>query len=126
MARYLPLQTKCPRRYTQFFETRLFYKPDAPEKLRAELSARNYQPQPIILGQGWLLDVRFNNTSEALFAVPSVVVLLVIGLILLVEPSYLSRHAPIHASCRSTTRFGAFVSSSPDSGRIDTAVAEET
>ncbi len=40
-----------------------------------------YQPQPIILGQGWLVDVRFSNTGEALIAVPSVVVLLGIGLV---------------------------------------------
>ncbi len=32
------------------FETRLFYKPDAPELLREELSARRYQPAPIALG----------------------------------------------------------------------------
>lgn len=32
------------------FETRLFYKPDAPELLRAELSARRYRPAPIALG----------------------------------------------------------------------------
>lgn len=32
------------------FETRLFHKPDAPERLRAELSARTYKPQPITLG----------------------------------------------------------------------------
>ncbi|MGR9086813.1 MAG: PA0069 family radical SAM protein [Gammaproteobacteria bacterium] len=32
------------------FETRLFYKPDAPERLRAELSARRYRPAPIALG----------------------------------------------------------------------------
>ena len=32
------------------FETKLFYKPDAPERLRAELSARSYRPAPIALG----------------------------------------------------------------------------
>jgi len=32
------------------FETRLFYKPDAPELLREELSARRYRPAPIALG----------------------------------------------------------------------------
>jgi DNA repair photolyase len=32
------------------FETRLFYKPDAPERLREELSARRYRPAPIALG----------------------------------------------------------------------------
>jgi DNA repair photolyase len=32
------------------FETRLFHKPDAPERLRAELSARGYKPLPITLG----------------------------------------------------------------------------
>lgn len=32
------------------FESRLFYKPDAPEQLRRELSARNYRPAPIALG----------------------------------------------------------------------------
>jgi DNA repair photolyase len=32
------------------FETKLFYKPDAPEQLRAELAARNYRPAPIALG----------------------------------------------------------------------------
>jgi DNA repair photolyase len=32
------------------FETRLFHKPDAPERLRAELSARTYKPLPITLG----------------------------------------------------------------------------
>ncbi|MGR8979294.1 MAG: PA0069 family radical SAM protein [Gammaproteobacteria bacterium] len=32
------------------FETRLFYKPDAPARLREELSARNYRPAPVSLG----------------------------------------------------------------------------
>ena len=32
------------------FESRLFYKPDAPERLRDELRARRYQPAPIALG----------------------------------------------------------------------------
>ncbi|MGR8942390.1 MAG: PA0069 family radical SAM protein [Gammaproteobacteria bacterium] len=32
------------------FETRLFYKPDAPELLRRELGARRYRPAPIALG----------------------------------------------------------------------------
>ncbi|NOT85376.1 MAG: PA0069 family radical SAM protein [Methylococcaceae bacterium] len=32
------------------FETKLFYKPDAPELLREELRARRYRPQPIALG----------------------------------------------------------------------------
>ncbi|GIL39623.1 PA0069 family radical SAM protein [Roseiterribacter gracilis] len=32
------------------FETRLFHKPDAPDRLRAELSARGYKPMPITLG----------------------------------------------------------------------------
>jgi DNA repair photolyase len=32
------------------FETKLFYKPDAPELLKAELSAKNYRPAPIVLG----------------------------------------------------------------------------
>ncbi len=32
------------------FETKLFYKPDAPKLLRTELSAKNYQPAPIALG----------------------------------------------------------------------------
>ena len=32
------------------FETKLFYKPDAPELLRVELSAKNYRPAPIALG----------------------------------------------------------------------------
>jgi DNA repair photolyase len=32
------------------FETRLFYKPDAPERLREELGARRYRPAPIALG----------------------------------------------------------------------------
>jgi DNA repair photolyase len=32
------------------FETKLFYKPDAPELLRAELAARSYRPAPIALG----------------------------------------------------------------------------
>jgi DNA repair photolyase len=32
------------------FETRLFYKPDAPERLREELSARRYRPATIALG----------------------------------------------------------------------------
>ncbi len=32
------------------FETRLFYKPDAPELLARELAAPNYQPTPIALG----------------------------------------------------------------------------
>jgi ABC-2 type transport system permease protein len=40
-----------------------------------------YQPQPIILGQGWNVDVRFSNTGAALIAVPSVAVLLGIGLV---------------------------------------------
>jgi DNA repair photolyase len=32
------------------FETRIFYKPDAPELLRKELSAKNYRPEVIQLG----------------------------------------------------------------------------
>jgi DNA repair photolyase len=32
------------------FETKLFYKPDAPNLLRQELSAKNYRPAPIALG----------------------------------------------------------------------------
>jgi DNA repair photolyase len=32
------------------FETRLYYKPDAPQRLRDELSARRYRPAPIALG----------------------------------------------------------------------------
>ena len=32
------------------FETKLFYKPDAPELLKTELAAKNYQPAPIALG----------------------------------------------------------------------------
>jgi DNA repair photolyase len=32
------------------FEAKLFYKPDAPELLKAELSAKNYRPAPIALG----------------------------------------------------------------------------
>ncbi len=32
------------------FETKLFYKPDAAERLRVELSARRYRPAPISLG----------------------------------------------------------------------------
>ncbi|MEC4748770.1 PA0069 family radical SAM protein [Methylomicrobium sp. Wu6] len=32
------------------FETRLFYKPDAPELLREELRARRYRPAPVALG----------------------------------------------------------------------------
>ncbi|NOT11781.1 MAG: PA0069 family radical SAM protein [Methylococcaceae bacterium] len=32
------------------FETKLFYKSDAPERLRSELAARNYRPAPIALG----------------------------------------------------------------------------
>ncbi|HSN23143.1 MAG TPA: PA0069 family radical SAM protein, partial [Methylomicrobium sp.] len=32
------------------FETRLFYKPDAPDLLRNELNARRYRPAPIALG----------------------------------------------------------------------------
>ena len=32
------------------FETKLFYKPDAPELLQAELAAKNYRPAPIALG----------------------------------------------------------------------------
>ena len=32
------------------FETKLFYKPNAPELLRAELTAKNYRPAPIALG----------------------------------------------------------------------------
>lgn len=32
------------------FETRLFYKPDAPERLRQELGARRYRPAPVALG----------------------------------------------------------------------------
>jgi len=32
------------------FESRLFYKPEAPDLLRNELSARNYKPAPIALG----------------------------------------------------------------------------
>jgi len=38
------------------FETRLFYKPDAPEQLARELAAPNYTPTPIALGintDGW-------------------------------------------------------------------------
>lgn len=38
------------------FETRLFYKPDAPELLARELAAPNYKPKPIALGintDGW-------------------------------------------------------------------------
>ena len=34
----------------QDFETKLFYKPNAPELLNNELSARNYRPAPIALG----------------------------------------------------------------------------
>lgn len=34
----------------QDFESRLFYKPDAARRLRAELSAPNYQPAPIAIG----------------------------------------------------------------------------
>lgn len=32
------------------FETRLFYKPDAPQRLKDELSARNYRAAPVALG----------------------------------------------------------------------------
>jgi DNA repair photolyase len=32
------------------FETKLFYKPNAPELLKSELSAKNYRPAPIALG----------------------------------------------------------------------------
>lgn len=32
------------------FETRLYYKPDAPERLREELRSRRYRPAPIALG----------------------------------------------------------------------------
>lgn len=32
------------------FEIKLYYKPDAPERLRDELAARNYRPAPIALG----------------------------------------------------------------------------
>ncbi|ESS67091.1 DNA repair photolyase [Methyloglobulus morosus KoM1] len=32
------------------FETKLFYKPNAPELLKAELSAKNYRPAPVALG----------------------------------------------------------------------------
>jgi len=32
------------------FETKLYYKPDAQERLRSELAARNYRPEPIALG----------------------------------------------------------------------------
>lgn len=32
------------------FETRLFYKPDAPELLKAELCTKNYRPEPVALG----------------------------------------------------------------------------
>ena len=32
------------------FETQIFHKPDAPQLLRAALSARNYRPTPILLG----------------------------------------------------------------------------
>lgn len=32
------------------FETKLFYKPNAPELLKVELSARNYRPAPVALG----------------------------------------------------------------------------
>ncbi|MCI0654821.1 MAG: PA0069 family radical SAM protein [Methylococcaceae bacterium] len=32
------------------FETRLFYKPDAPERLREELAERNYRCRPVALG----------------------------------------------------------------------------
>jgi DNA repair photolyase len=32
------------------FETQLYYKPDAPERLKAELAARSYRPAPIALG----------------------------------------------------------------------------
>lgn len=32
------------------FETRLFYKPDAPKRLKEELSARRYRPAPLALG----------------------------------------------------------------------------
>jgi DNA repair photolyase len=38
------------------FETKLFYKPDAPEQLARELAAPNYKPTPIALGintDGW-------------------------------------------------------------------------
>ncbi|MDN5864080.1 MAG: PA0069 family radical SAM protein [Gammaproteobacteria bacterium] len=38
------------------FETKLFYKPDAPERLARELAAPNYKPTPIALGintDGW-------------------------------------------------------------------------
>jgi len=32
------------------FETRLFYKPDAPDLLKQELAAKNYRPAPVALG----------------------------------------------------------------------------
>jgi DNA repair photolyase len=32
------------------FETKLFYKPDAPERLKLELSTRHYRPAPMALG----------------------------------------------------------------------------
>ncbi|MBM4208529.1 MAG: PA0069 family radical SAM protein [Gammaproteobacteria bacterium] len=32
------------------FETKLFYKPNAPELLKAELTAKNYRPSPVALG----------------------------------------------------------------------------
>jgi DNA repair photolyase len=32
------------------FETKLFYKPDAPELLKVELAAKNYRPAPVALG----------------------------------------------------------------------------
>ncbi len=32
------------------FETKIFYKPDAPKLLKTELSARNYRPLPVALG----------------------------------------------------------------------------
>lgn len=32
------------------FETQLFYKPDAPDLLKAELAAKNYRPAPVALG----------------------------------------------------------------------------
>lgn len=32
------------------FETKLFYKPNAPELLKAELAAKNYRPAPVALG----------------------------------------------------------------------------
>ncbi len=32
------------------FETKLFYKPDAPELLKSELAAKNYRPAPVALG----------------------------------------------------------------------------